>query len=196
MWFLFFFIAIPFILFVGFLLFSILTIFLINRIFHKKYSQSFSLILPCFSLIFYFILIMGGISFKSIDPQYYKFKELCKRAENEKIIYDEELHRVYKALDSKTFYPRIYYDEKTQKEYLMSDFEKKRDSQQKKISDRITEYQNILYYKKNENPFLHYKNYYYRYFGIFLKGDEGRGFYIDLDDKILECKDLMIPKDF
>ena len=132
MWFLFFFIAIPFILFVGFLLFSIFAIFLINRIFHKKYSQSFSLILPCFSLISYFMLIMGGISFKSIDPQYYKFKELCKRAENEKIIYDEELHRIYKARYNK----ERYYDEKTQKEYLMSDFSIRQDITKKDIMMR------------------------------------------------------------
>ena len=69
-----------------------------------------------------------------LTRKYYKFKELCKRAENEKIIYDEELYRIYKARYNK----ERYYDEKTQKEYLMSDFEKKRDSQQKKISDRIT----------------------------------------------------------
>ncbi|AQQ59231.1 hypothetical protein XJ32_02980 [Helicobacter bilis] len=194
MWFLLFFIFIPFILFIGFLLFGIFIIFLINRIFHKKYSQYFSLILPCFSLIFYFILIMGGISFKYVDPQYYEFKGLCKEAKD--TIYDEELYRIYKALDSQRTFQPSYYDEKTQKKYLMSDFEKKRDSQQQKISGKITEYQNMLYYKKNENPFLHDKNYYYRHFGIFLKGDEGGGFYIDSGDIILECKDLMIPKDF
>ena len=194
MWFLLFFIAIPFILFIGFLVFSILAIFLIDRIFHKKYSQYFSLILPCFSLIFYFMLIMGGISFKSIDPQYYEFKRLCKEAKS--VIYDEELYKIYKALDRQSSIPNVYYDEKTQKKYFMDDFGVKRDSQEQKISSRITEYQNILYYRKNGNPFLHYENYYYRYFGIFLKGDAGRGFYIDFDDKILECKDLMIPKDF
>ena len=136
MWFLFFFIAIPFVLFAGFLVFSIFMIFIINRIFHKKYSQYFSLILPCFSLIFYFMLIMDGISFKYIDPQYYEFKGLCK--ETKDTIYDEELYRIYKALDSQRIFPQSYYDEKTQKEYLMSDFEKKRDSQQQKISSKIT----------------------------------------------------------
>ena len=131
MWFLFFFIAIPFVLFAGFLVFSIFMIFIINRIFHKKYSQYFSLILPCFSLIFYFMLIMDGISFKYIDPQYYEFRGLCKEAKD--TIYDEELYRIYKALDSQRIFPQSYYDEKTQKEYLMSDFEKKEIANSKKF---------------------------------------------------------------
>ena len=182
MWFLFFFIVIPFILFIGFLLFSILTIFLINRIFHKKYSQSFSLILPCFSLIFYFMLIMGGISFKSIDPQYYKFKRLCKEAKN--VIYDEELYRIYKARYNK----ERYYDEKTQKEYLQQDF-KTRSTEAVYISKDLNRFDNYLYYK--EKLIYFYEDYWYDYKGLFLQGDEGIGWYWETD-RALYCKDHII----
>ena len=151
-----FFIAIPFILFIGFLVFSIFAIFLINRIFHKKYSQSFSLILPCFSLIFYFILITGGISFKSIDPQYYEFKRLCKEAKN--VIYDEELYRIYKARYNK----ERYYDEKTQKEYLMSDFTITK-TRIVNISDRLTINENTIFIKISHFINIHH-------FGMITKG--------------------------
>ena len=39
------------------------------------------------------VLLLSGcslISFKSIDPQYYKFKRLCKKAEDEVTIYNED----------------------------------------------------------------------------------------------------------
>lgn len=179
MWFLFFFIVIPFILFIGFLVFSIFAIFLINRIFHKKYSQSFSLILPCFSLIFYFMLIMGGISFKSIDPQYYEFKRLCKEAKN--VIYDEELYRIYKARYNK----ERYYDEKTQKEYLMSDFRTIK-THIVKISDKLTINENTIFYQ--DIPFYKYSSFWYDYAGLFLYGDEAAGFGWETE-RTLYCKD-------
>jgi len=113
---------------------------------------------------------------------------LCENAKNEKIVYDEELYRIYKALDGQTSYPKTYYDDKTQQKYLMTDFKKKDDSQQQEISSRIIELQNILYYNHNDDPFLYYKQYYYRYYGIFLHGDEGAGWHIDFDSKRLECK--------
>lgn len=187
MWFLLFVIIIPFVLFVGFYLFSVIAIFSINRIFHKKYPQYLSLILPCCSCVFYFALITGGISFKYIDPQYYEFKRLCEKSINEKIVYNKELSRIYIALDAQTSYPQSYYDKKTQHEYFMKDFRKKDDSNLQKISSRITELQNILYYKDNKNPLLYYKQYYYKYYGIFLGGDKGAGFYINFDGKVLEC---------
>ena len=186
MWFLFFFIAIPFILFIGFLLFSILTIFLVNRIFHKKYSQYFSLILPCFSLIFYLMLIMGGISFKSIDPQYYEFKRLCKEVEKDNTIYDDNLYNLFlKAKQKISFYNgRKFYDEATKQEFLVDNFDIKFDSQE--ISNRLSKTIYKLIY--NAKEFYRYSAYNYRYSGLFLKGDAGRGFYINFDNEILQCK--------
>ena len=162
MWFLFFFIVIPFILFIGFLVFSIFAIFLINRIFHKKYSQSFSLILPCFSLIFYFILITGGISFKSIDPQYYEFKELCKGA-GEIINYSSKYESLKKEYGWNTIYNKPI-----------------------KVTNRIEEHS---YYNQLNNViiFYEYNFYIYKYFGIFLKGDEGRGWHWETESTV-GCK--------
>ena len=84
---------------------------------------------------------MGGISFKSIDPQYYEFKRLCKEAKN--VIYDEELYRIYKARYNK----ERYYDEKTQKEYLQQDF-KTRSTEAVYISKDLNRFDNYLYYKE------------------------------------------------
>lgn len=159
MWFLFFFIAIPFILFIGFLVFSIFAIFLINRIFHKKYSQSFSLILPCFSLIFYFILIMGGISFKSIDPQYYEFKRLCV------------------AYAGKTFV-----GDKPPKNFVYGDH-----FIRKQLTSRIVETAFELK-SNNEIVFFKNNTYFYDNYGIFLKGDEGAGWHIKFGSEVLDCE--------
>ena len=162
MWFLFFFIVIPFILFIGFLVFSIFAIFLINRIFHKKYSQSFSLILPCFSLIFYFILIMGGISFKSIDPQYYEFKELCKGAGQ--INFNQQLYEDYKNPKYKEVKPDDIY-----------------------VNSRIIEFSRRKTYFDNKIIALH-KGFIYINYGIFLRGDEAAGFYFRFKEEI-GCKE-------
>ena len=124
MWFLLFFIVIPFILFIGFLVFSILAIFLIDRIFHKKYSQYFSLILPCFSLIFYFMLIMGGISFKSIDPQYYEFKKLCANVDSEVVIHNQDYFDIIKNRKNiETDDKGCFYSEKLQQEICFGGFQ-------------------------------------------------------------------------
>ncbi|RDU59103.1 hypothetical protein [Helicobacter sp. MIT 14-3879] len=184
MWFLLFFIVIPFIFFIGFYLFSVIIIFITNKIFHKQYSQSLSLILPCLSLFFYLMLIMGGISFKGIDPQYYEFKKLCEKAEN--VIYDEELYRIY----NKRRNMEKYYDEKTKKEYLMSDFEIE-ETYSNNITKRLKETEATLYY--NNKPFFKEKYYWFKYYGLFLSGDEGAGWHLKIEQRLL-CENNQIIK--
>ncbi|RDU59412.1 hypothetical protein CQA53_11480 [Helicobacter didelphidarum] len=164
MWFLFFFIIIPLMLFVGLYLVSVIVIFLINKIFHKKYSQYLSFVLPCFSLIFYFTLIMGGISFKSIDPQYYEFKRLCETKAKRSII-DKELY------------------EKSRLDEFYST-----NPPNKKIQSRITKmyFENI--HKLSNKIFYEYETYFYDNYGIFLKGDEGAGWHINFGYEVLDCK--------
>ena len=131
------------------------------------------------------VLLLSGcslISFKSIDPQYYEFKRLCKEAKN--VIYDEELYRIYKARYNK----ERYYDEKTQKEYLQQDF-KTRSTEAVYISKDLNRFDNYLYYK--EKLIYFYEDYWYDYKGLFLQGDEGIGWYWETD-RALYCKDHII----
>ncbi|RDU59040.1 hypothetical protein CQA53_11665, partial [Helicobacter didelphidarum] len=134
--------------------------FLINKILHKKYSQYLSLILPCLSSIFYFMLIMGGISFKSIDPQYYEFKRLCYLNAGKIIVgtptedYNDVKYIIHKQILSRV----------------------KEISFQKITNNQVEFYINNTYF-------------YYNY-GIFLKGDAGIGWGIDFRRKILQCSNI------
>ncbi|WP_034346840.1 hypothetical protein [Helicobacter trogontum] len=131
------------------------------------------------------VLLLSGcslISFKSIDPQYYEFKRLCKEAKN--VIYDEELYRIYKARYNR----ERYYDEKTQKEYLQQDF-KTRSTKAVHISKDLSRFDNYLYYK--EKLIYFYEDYWYEYKGLFLQGDEGMGWHWETD-RALYCKDHII----
>ena len=134
--------------------------------------------------IFLMLFLSSGCSFKLIDPQYYKFKELCKEAENEKIIYDEELYRIYKARYNK----ERYYDEKTQKEYLMSDFTITK-TRIVKLGNKLTINENTLFYKNI--PFYKYSSFWYDYKGLFLQGDEAAGWHWE-NERALYCKDNIV----
>ena len=141
----------------------------------KKITIFLAILFP----IFFILFLAGGCSFKFIDPQYYEFKRLCKEAKN--VIYDEELYRIYKARYNK----ERYYDEKTQKEYLMSDFRTIK-THIVKISDKLTINENTIFYQ--DIPFYKYSSFWYDYAGLFLYGDEAAGFGWETD-RTLYCKD-------
>ncbi|TLD93220.1 hypothetical protein [Helicobacter trogontum] len=128
------------------------------------------------------MFLVSGCSFKYFDPQYYEFKRLCKEAKN--VIYDEELYRIYKARYNK----ERYYDEKTQKEYLMSDFTIE-NTYSKDITKNLKEREATLFYKNK--PFYKEKYYWFTYNGIFLQGDEAAGWHWE-NKKTLYCKDNLI----
>ncbi|MDY5185712.1 hypothetical protein [Helicobacter trogontum] len=128
------------------------------------------------------MFLVSGCSLKYFDPQYYEFKRLCKEAKN--VIYDEELYRIYKARYNK----ERYYDEKTQKEYLMSDFTITK-TRIVNISDRLTINENTIFYKNI--PFYKYSSFWYDYKGLFLQGDEAAGFSWETKGT-LYCKDNII----
>ncbi|WP_034346839.1 hypothetical protein [Helicobacter trogontum] len=135
------------------------------------------------------VLLLSGcslISFKYIDPQYYKFKRLCKEVEKDNTIYDDNLYNLFlKAKQKISFYNgRKFYDETTKQEFLVDNFDIKFDSQE--ISNRLSKTIYKLLY--NEKEFYRYSAYNYHYSGLFLKGDEGAGWYIDFDNEILQCK--------
>ena len=147
----------------------------------KQYF-TFKKIIIFLGVVFFILFLVGGCSFKSIDPQYYKFKRLCKEAKS--AIYDEELYRIYQARYNK----ERYYDEKTQKEYLRQDF-KTRNTKAVHISKDLSRFDNYLYYK--EKLIYFYEDYWYDYSGLFLQGDEGMGWYWETD-RALYCKDNVI----
>ncbi|WP_394966793.1 hypothetical protein [uncultured Helicobacter sp.] len=132
------------------------------------------------------IALLNGCSFKYIDPQYYKFKRLCKEVEKDNTIYDDNLYNLFlKAKQKISFYNgRKFYDETTKQEFLVDNFDIKFDSQE--ISNRLSKTIYKLLY--NEKEFYRYSAYNYHYSGLFLKGDEGAGWHIDFDNEILQCK--------
>lgn len=90
-----------------------------------------------------------------------------------------------KAKQKISFYNgRKFYDETTKQEFLVDNFDIKFDSQE--ISNRLSKTIYKLLY--NEKEFYRYSAYNYHYSGLFLKGDEGAGWYIDFDNEILQCK--------
>ncbi|MCI5786107.1 MAG: hypothetical protein MR025_01445 [Helicobacter trogontum] len=127
--------------------------------------------------IFVIVLLNGcSFSFKYIDPQYYEFKRLCKEAKN--VIYDEELYRIDKARYNK----ERYYDENTQKEYLMSDFTIA-ETYSKDITKRLKDREATWYY--HDKPFYKEKYYWYNYKGLFLQGDEAAGWHWETQQRLL-----------
>lgn len=98
------------------------------------------------------LFFVGGCSFKYMDWQYYKFKELCKGA-GEIINYSSKYESLKKEYGWNTIYNKPI-----------------------KVTNRIEEHS---YYNQLNNGiiFYEYKFYIYKYFGIFLKGDEGAGWH-------------------
>ena len=100
------------------------------------------------------IALLNGCSFKYIDPQYYKFKRLCKEVEKDNTIYDDNLYNLFlKAKQKISFYNgRKFYDETTKQEFLVDNFDIKFDSQE--ISNRLSKTIHKLLY--NEKEFYRY----------------------------------------
>ena len=105
-----------------------------------------------------------------MDWQYYKFKELCNTKAKRSII-DKEL---YEKSELNEFYSTNPPNEKVQ--------------------SRITKmyFKNI--HKLSNKVFYEYETYFYDNYGIFLKGDEGRGWHIDFSE-VLDCKPKISYKD-
>ena len=132
----------------------------------KKITLFLTILLP----IFFILFLAGGCSFKYMDWQYYKFKELCNTKAKRSII-DKEL---YEKSELNEFYSTNPPNEKVQ--------------------SRITKmyFKNI--HKLSNKVFYEYETYFYDNYGIFLKGDEGRGWHIDFSE-VLDCKPKISYKD-
>ena len=111
------------------------------------------------------IFVLSGCSFKYFDPQYYKFLSLNKKAG--KFIYNEKLYKEinFRHIDG---YPKTFSNGYTLETYFS----------ETQISKRIkNEYFEIFYKNGNTKSLVFVINSYtYIGYGLWLEGDEGRGF--------------------
>lgn len=141
----------------------------------KKITLFLTILLP----IFFILFLAGGCSFKLIDPQYYRFLSLCENVDSEVTIYNQDYWEMYKnrgegntQTDNKGEY---YYDKKLGKKIYFDFMKFKHINVEQKDIGGLT----IAMFKDFYDN-IHYATrttYSYTYKGIFLGGDEGRGFY-------------------
>ena len=135
------------------------------------------------------VLLLSGcslISFKSIDPQYYKFKRLCKKAEDEVTIYNEDYWEIIeKHSDIETNDRGCFYSQKLKQEICFGNFNYKSCTEFER--GNLSKVKWELWYSN-----IHYATqigYNYKYFGLYLKGDESAGWHWKTSN-ILICEDL------
>ena len=155
-----------------------------------KIKSLLKISLPILIPLFFIIFLAGGCSFKLIDPQYYEFRKLCQKSE--KIIYDKELYELYanarKHLTTFWYNDSIFYDKNTNRTFFVGKSSIVQ-ADNKNISSRITKTTYLYYY--DNIAFFSQTNYWFEYKGLFLKGDEGMGFYFDTN-RTLYCNDKTI----
>ncbi|EMK6456933.1 hypothetical protein V9J11_001866, partial [Campylobacter coli] len=149
-------------------IFSIILYFIFKVFFkikNKTKTINFKTIFKKFTLfllpVYLLLFLVGGCSYKYMDPQYYEFKSLCYFNLGKVLIEDE-------SIKNKT---NIIVTPKS-----------------KQIKDRIVE---TRFERKNENQVVYYRinTYFYDNYGIFLKGDEGAGLYFRYME-VLSCKNI------
>ena len=135
--------------------------------------------LPILIPLFFIIFLAGGCSFKLIDPQYYEFRKLCSRVDIEIVIHNKYFFEIQK---NKKFIETddngCFYDEILKEKICFGYFQRKSNEVHNKwgLTKTIAE----DYYKNTHYSTSTY--YKYSYSGLFLKGDEGAGFWIDTKD--------------
>lgn len=149
----------------------------------KKITLFLTILLP----IFFILFLAGGCSFKLIDPQYYRFLSLCKNVDSEVTIYNQDYFDIIKnSKNIKTNDKGCFYSEKLEQEICFGGFAYSK-------SNRVVIEYNKFGLKKsiqkryyNDIHYLDYTLYVYTYYGLFLRGDEGRGWHWETEDS-LEC---------
>ena len=135
-----------------------------------------------------------SFSFKSIDPQYYKFKRLCKNVDSEVTIYNQDYWEMYKNYDTLPRDTRndrgvpYFYNPKLNKTIYVSGghFISKFISKQQ-INSRLSKAKWGLWY--DNIHFATQIGYNYKYFGLWLQGDEAAGWHWETKDTLI-CEDL------
>ena len=140
------------------------------------------------------IASFNACSFKSIDPQYYKFKRLCKNVDSEVTIYNQDYWEMYKNYDTLPTDTRndrgvpYFYNSKLNKTIYVSGghFTSKLISSQQ-INSRLSKAKWGLWY--DNIHFATIINYNYKYSNIRLQGDEGMGWHWETEDTLI-CENL------
>ncbi len=147
-----------------------------------KVKQIFTLKRILISLISLCVMLffVGGCSFRLMDWQWYQVKNLCK---NESGIYI-----VNKELYEDMITHNLQDNKYTRK---MEEFSKTVYERYQSINSRIYKLDDRKYYyydmTKNKSYVVSFeRNFAYKNYGIFLTGDEGRGFEMK-SSEILEC---------
>ncbi|MWV61704.1 hypothetical protein DCO58_08145 [Helicobacter saguini] len=144
-----------------------------------KLKQIFTLkrILKGLVSLFLILFFAGGCSFKYMDWQYYKFMWLMKN-ESGRYIYDEKLYNEINQNGINTKLSNGY--------FVITNSQEEFDI--KIINSRLKEYKTfILYYidsNGNKHIIMHNKNFSYFNYGLWFKGDEGAGFWLETEKVI------------
>ncbi|GAB0174101.1 hypothetical protein NHP164001_21280 [Helicobacter trogontum] len=139
------------------------------------------------------IALLNGCSFKYIDPQYYKYKNLVQS--NSFVLYDKQLKAIgdlyYNtkiavtlemnkdgSIEKATFQEylsRIYQKESKLKGYVCYNKEYPKEN----ISSRIVHQRSDEICERDNNRYIYriFHRYTFTEIGLFFGGDEGRGFY-------------------
>ena len=121
------------------------------------------------------MFLLSGCSFKYFDPQWYKFKSLVKK-ESGFYIYDKDLFQEYNKKGVKNILSNGY------------DVKYNTDETIRQLDSRLTEYKRFeVYYidsSGKEHIISYIKGFTYTHYGLWLKGDEGRGFYWETKETI------------
>ncbi|MCI7411565.1 MAG: hypothetical protein MSS67_07685 [Helicobacter bilis] len=111
------------------------------------------------------MFLVSGCSFKYFDPQWYEFLSLNKEAG--KFIYDEKLYKEinFRHIDG---YPKTFSNGYTLETYF----------KEIQINSRIKNEYFEIFYKNGDMKNLVFviNSYTYSGYGLWLEGDEGRGF--------------------
>ncbi|TLD79876.1 hypothetical protein [Helicobacter trogontum] len=131
------------------------------------------------------IVLFNGcsFSFKSIDPQYYKFKKLCANVDSEVEVYNQDYFDIIKnSKNIKTNVEGCFYSEKLQQRICFRDFQVETHEEFEK--GRLSKLSIKRYY--DGINFITYTEYWYSYKNLKLQGDEAAGWHWETDD-FLTC---------
>ncbi|EAL6166719.1 hypothetical protein DTI05_08915, partial [Campylobacter coli] len=191
-------------------IFSIILYFIFKVFFkikNKTKTINFKTIFKKFTLfllpVYLLLFLVGGCSYKYMDPQYYEFKKLCKDNSNKMIVFNKDYLDLKKQfiqammnnsnIRIKNNGIKYFYNEKLNLEIQPSNW-KEIETKSREIKlgiGKVKEKEIEAWYidDKNNIKYQEFKRYLYYNYNIFLRGDEGAGFHFEYEE-ILDCEDV------
>ena len=152
----------------------------------KQYF-TFKKIIIFLGVAFFILFLVGGCSFKYMDWQYYEFKKLCANVDSEVVIHNQDYFDIIKNHKNiETDDKGCFYSEKLQQEICFGNFDYKGGTEFER--GNLSKVKWELWYSD-----IHYATqigYNYKYFGLWLQGNEAAGFYIELANDLSSCSCL------